>query len=257
MTKQLLIALSAALPLLAQVPPAGNSFQQTGWVRFPGAGVTTVYPSALEGQSGPVLGKPLSATEVRRTEQTLSDGSHIVNSETELFYRDSQGRMLTKTSTGSVIFDPVAGFSYDLTMRNKTYTKSPASPSAAVTIAAAAHYSSVNSESGQNKPSGAQANRKSGTSGVIEDLPPQSLNGIYVKGSRVTITIPAGSIGNDHDLKVVNERWYSDDLKLLVKSSNSDPRFGVTTYEIANISQAAPDPSLFQIPPDYTEEKHD
>src|SRR5260370_19451366 len=156
MTKQLLISMAAALPLLAQVPPAGNSFQQTGWVRFPGAGITTVYPSALEGQSGPVLGKPLSATEVRRTEQILSDGSRINNSETEFFYRDSQGRMLTKTSTGAVMFDPVAGFSYDLTMRNKTYTKSPISSNTAVTIAAAAHYSSVNSGGAPSKPSGAQ-----------------------------------------------------------------------------------------------------
>jgi hypothetical protein len=84
-------------------------------------------------------------------------------------------------------------------------------------------------------------------------LTPQFLDGVYVKGARVTTTIPSGAIGNDRDLKVVNERWYSDDLKLLLKSSNSDPRFGVTTYELTDISQSSPDPALFQIPAGYTE----
>lgn len=231
MTKQLIISFAAALPLFAQVPPAGNAFQQSGWLRFPDLNATTAYSTTMEGQSGPVLGKPLSASEVRRTEQVLSDGSNIANSETEHFYRDAMGRMRTETSTGAVIFDPAAGFTYDLTYRNKTYTKSPAGPNSLVTIAAAAHYSSTSSHSGQ----GSQKPAK-GT--ITEDLTPQFLNGVYAKGARVTMTIPAGTIGNDRDLKVVNERWYSDDLKLLLKSSNSDPRFGVTTYELTDIIQA-------------------
>src|SRR6266852_2890768 len=70
---------------------------------------------------------------------------------------------------------------------------------------------------------------------VMEDLQPQVVNGIRAKGSRVTMTIPKGAFGNDRDVKVVNERWYSDDLQILLKSSNSDPRFGVTTYELTNI----------------------
>jgi hypothetical protein len=115
-----------------------------------------------------------------------------------------------------------------------------------VTIAAAAHHWSSSSHSGDSK-------QTRGKGPVTEDLTPQFLNGVYAKGARVTTTIPARTIGNDHDLKVVNERWYSDDLKLLLKSSNSDPRFGVTTYELTEISQAPPDPALFQIPADYAE----
>jgi hypothetical protein len=168
-----------------------------------------------------------------------------------LFYRDSMGRMRTETSTGAVIFDPVAGLTYDLTNRNKTYTKSANRPNAVVTIAAAAHYSSTSSHSESGQISGPQTNSKHSV--LTEDLLPQMLNGIYVKGARVTTTIPAGTFGNDRDLKVVNERWFSDDLKLLLKSSNSDPRFGVTTYELTNITQAAPDPALFQLPAGYTE----
>ena len=86
----------------------------------------------------------------------------------------------------------------------------------------------------------------------MEDLQPQVVNGIRAKGSRVTMTIPKGAFGNDRDVKVINERWYSDDLQVLLKSSNSDPRFGVTTYELTNIMRAAPDPSLFRVPTDYS-----
>jgi len=246
MTKQPLILFAAALPLLAQVPAAGNAFQQNEWLRVPDPRAGAVFMSSMDGQSGPVVGKPISASEVRHTEQTLSDGSHITSSETEHFYRDSMGRMRTETATGALIFDPVAGFTYDLTLdRRKTYTKSPVKPNSVVTIAAATHRSGSSS-----------GNRKLPNDSITVDLPPQTLSGVYAKGARVTTTIPAGTLGNDHDLKVVNERWYSEDLKLLLKSSNSDPRFGVTTYELTDISQTPPDPSLFQIPAGYTEGHH-
>ena len=85
-----------------------------------------------------------------------------------------------------------------------------------------------------------------------KNLQPQVVNGIRAKGSRVTMTIPKGTFGNDRDLNVVNDRWYSEELQVLLKSSNSDPRFGVTTYELTNIVQDPPHPSLFQVPADYS-----
>src|SRR2546427_4349891 len=94
--------------------------------------------------------------------------------------------------------------------------------------------------------------RRSPSPPVTEELPAQVVNGVGVKGSRITMTILAGTFGNDRDVKVINERWYSDDLQVLVKSSNSDPRFGVTSYELTNVVQAPPDPRLFQVPADYT-----
>jgi hypothetical protein len=253
MTKALFFA-AAALPLamLAQIRPGGSSFQQEGWIR-PAGGLVTLGPPKLEGQTGPVLGRPLSANEVRTTVQTLSDGSHVNRSETNYFYRDSEGRMRVETSTDVLIFDGIGGHTYEMTPRNKTYRKYPASNKGTVTIAAAAHHTSIDSSyhSGSSK---TQINENKKTDeGVTEDLPLQSINGVWARGSRVTITIPAGTFGNDRDLKVVNERWFSDDLKLLVKSSNCDPRFGVTTYELTNIVQAQPDPALFQPPADYTE----
>src|SRR6516162_5094690 len=66
-----------------------------------------------------VSGRPLTAEAVVETDQTLADGSHVVNRQTVTAARDSQGRtyreeVLATPATGSsalkaiVISDPVA-----------------------------------------------------------------------------------------------------------------------------------------------------
>jgi hypothetical protein len=99
------------------------------------------------------------------------------------------------------------------------------------------------------------ASKARGATPVLEDLGVQTINGVPAKGTRTTLTIPAGNIGNDRPIQVVNERWYSDDLHMVVKSSNSDPRFGTTEFNLKNIVRAEPDPTLFQIPADFTTAK--
>jgi hypothetical protein len=85
-----------------------------------------------------------------------------------------------------------------------------------------------------------------------EQLGTQTIEGVAAEGTRVTFTIPAGKIGNDRPIVTVNERWYSQELQTVVMSKNSDPRMGETTYRLTNIDRSEPDPSLFQVPPDYT-----
>jgi hypothetical protein len=72
------------------------------------------------------------------------------------------------------------------------------------------------------------------------------------EGTRLTLTIPAGKIGNERPIVTVNERWYSQELQTVVLTKNSDPRMGETTYRLTNINRGEPDPSLFQVPADYT-----
>ncbi len=55
-----------------------------------------------------------------------------------------------------------------------------------------------------------------------------NLEGVMAEGTRTTTVIPAGQIGNDRDLQIVSERWYSPDLKEWVLTKNSDPRTGET-----------------------------
>ena len=88
--------------------------------------------------------------------------------------------------------------------------------------------------------------------GVEEQLGKQIIEGVEAEGTRTTITIPAGEIGNERPIEIVSERWYSPELQLTVMSRHSDPRTGETTYKLTNINRAEPAKSLFEVPPGFT-----
>ena len=88
-----------------------------------------------------------------------------------------------------------------------------------------------------------------------ESLGTKTIESVQVTGTRSTTTIPAGTIGNDQDLNIIRETWYSPELKLVIQSTQSDPRFGETTYTLKNIQQGSPDVTLFQVPANYTIDK--
>ena len=85
-----------------------------------------------------------------------------------------------------------------------------------------------------------------------EKLEPRSFDGVMAEGTRTTTTIPAGEIGNEQPIQIVDERWYSPELQAVVMTRHSDPRNGETTYRLTNISRAEPAASLFQVPSDYS-----
>ncbi len=86
---------------------------------------------------------------------------------------------------------------------------------------------------------------------VVENLGTTFMEGVAVDGTRTTVTIPAGQIGNERPIEIVSERWFSPDLKVLVMSRQSDPRFGETTYRLTNVTRVDPPPQLFEIPADF------
>jgi hypothetical protein len=85
-----------------------------------------------------------------------------------------------------------------------------------------------------------------------ESLGKQMIEGVEADGSRTTVTIPAGQIGNERPIEVVSESWYSPQLKTLVMSKQNDPRMGETTYRLTNIQLIEPLPSMFEAPAGYT-----
>jgi hypothetical protein len=86
---------------------------------------------------------------------------------------------------------------------------------------------------------------------ATEQLSPKTIEGVFANGTRTTHTIPAGQIGNQLPIQVVDEVWYSPDLQMNVMTRHSDPRTGEVVYQLKNISRGEPDASLFQVPPDY------
>jgi hypothetical protein len=74
---------------------------------------------------------------------------------------------------------------------------------------------------------------------------------VSAEGTRSTITIPAGEIGNTLPIEVVDETWYSPELQINVMTKHRDPRSGETTYRLTNLSRSEPDRSLFEVPAGY------
>jgi hypothetical protein len=85
-----------------------------------------------------------------------------------------------------------------------------------------------------------------------ESLGQQVMEGITVEGTRITRTIPAGSIGNELPIEIVTERWFSSDLQVNVMVKRTDPRIGTSIYRLTNITRSDPAAPLFQVPADYT-----
>ena len=88
-----------------------------------------------------------------------------------------------------------------------------------------------------------------------ESLGKQMIEGVECDGTRETVTIPAGQMGNERPMVSVTERWVSAKLGLDVMRKHTDPRFGETNYRLTRIVQTDQPRSLFEIPADYKVEE--
>src|SRR5207247_7159550 len=194
-----------------------------------------------------------------------------------VIYRDSLGRQRREQTLPAIgpftpqgdppqiisISDPVAGVNYSLNPKERIAVKLPSPPSLpnlpnqTVTKAFNVMVSGPGSAI-QSPPAhptmiifrGAAPN--SNEPPKVDQLGWKLIEGLQAEGSRTTITIPAGQIGNDRPIEIVDEQWRSPDLQVIVLSSHNDPRMGETVYSLVNVSRADPAASLFQVPPDYT-----
>lgn len=86
---------------------------------------------------------------------------------------------------------------------------------------------------------------------TTEKLGKQTVEGVEAEGTRTTITIPVGTIGNERPIEIINERWYSEDLHTVVMTRHADPRSGESVYRLTNIQRAEQPHALFEVPADY------
>ena len=96
--------------------------------------------------------------------------------------------------------------------------------------------------------------KKLGQDSQTESLGSQMIEGVRADGTRTTITIPAGAMGNEQPILIVSERWYSPELQTVVMTKRNDPRMGETVYRLSNISRTEPSRAMFEAPSDYTVE---
>ena len=62
---------------------------------------------------------------------------------------------------------------------------------------------------------------------------------------------PAGTAGNDREVVLTKEFWYSPKLGVNLVVKRMDPTQGTQVFTVFNISLAEPDARLFVAPPDY------
>jgi hypothetical protein len=214
-----------------------------------------------------IKGAPYSATAVTESTQVLGDGNRIVNKHSGLVARDGEGRMRREESMGHIgplaiggpnmifIHDPVAKAAYVLNPDTKT---------ANVISMEGMHamHRKIEAMNGAEPGhgDGIQAKKEAiaaghhGEMGQLkkESLGTQQIEGVNAEGTRITRTIPAGTIGNEKPIDIVLETWTSTDLHVLVLSKRSDPRFGETVYRLSNVKRGEPDAALFQVPSEFT-----
>ena len=246
MTLRLVSALSAA----EQIPPGrGEGILVAGPQVANPIGQLSADAIALESvDSGPpVKGAPYSAEAVTESIQTLADGNRIVRRTTALLYRDSRGRTRRETTLDGIaglivsgdplrtvtVSDPESGLTYfiDRDKRVRVMRHRPGdTPPAPIPVGRGNNVSSA-----------------SGSKTEETSLGSRAIEGLKVEGTRTTLTIPAGTIGNERPITSVTERWFSPELRVVVLSRRSDPRFGETTYRLTKVTRAEPPATLFDV----------
>ena len=208
-----------------------------------------------------VTGVPFSAIAVSETTQTLADGNHITRTTQTKLYRDGKGRFRKDVTLPAIgwmetsgqpksfvmIDDPVANARFMLHADAKTAEQM------------GRHFGAMKGpENGamrdaiKGKMESRQQQEIANGSLEKKDLGTQTIAGVSAQGTCITHKIPARQIGNEKEITIVSERWYSNELQMVVMSKRSDPRFGDTVYTVTILNRAEPDATLFKVPSDYT-----
>jgi len=223
--------------------------------------VTPLSPQTLDfmsldaATSTVVTGQPYSADGVTKITQTLADGTRIQREVRSKFYRDSAGRvrreqnilgldsllgpLSSEPQTAITIIDPATGTVSTLDpagqqgrswiiLRDGYRVSVPSSSPSIITL----------------QPAPAVPTPAPKT----ESLGTRQIEGLSATGEKSSSIIPAGRIGNDRPIEILDERWISTDLKVVLLARHRDPHTGEVEFRLTNIKRAEPSPDLFKIP---------
>jgi hypothetical protein len=192
----------------------------------------------------PIPGEPFTATVSTRWTRPLADGSTVTLENRRTIARDNTGRIFQERRTLSPIGDSTG---------NKVTRLEIADPQSH-TI----HICPINMRMCRifdyyapaavppSTPAGPLDRGKMFLSRTA--LGTDSIDGLDVVGTSETTTILAGTMGNDQDLQVVKEFWFSPQLGINLIEKRQDPRFGSQNFLVSEISPGEPDSALFDVP---------
>src|SRR5271170_5003463 len=221
-----------------------NAQESTEPSRGPDGGTRT----RVEGiQVLPVTGKPFSGRDSIEWTRTLEDGSVVTTHLTALVARDSQGRIRRERVSfvpansneqskvmETVVVDPGEHTRTTCTIATRLCTITRYYLPAKFTPVAAGPL-----ENGTRF-----LTRESLGTNIVDDL-----NAV---GTRETLTINAGVIGDNQPVVTTREFWYSSDLEINLSVTRKDPREGTQVIQLVDLSRSEPDATLFQVPAGFT-----
>ncbi len=211
----------------------------SGGVSVPGEGRVTEWVNGLHIPA--VKGMPFSAKVVLETVSQLQDGTQITHTTYNLDARDSAGRTHNEMRnwvnaegeeprlTRVDLYDPATRTRTDLFPLTKVARQWVVGTTSALTPAT--------------------TNAKPET--TKEEIGTDTMEGLPVKGTRVTQTYAAGAMGNDRPLAIVTEYWYAAELRINLLTKRTDPRHGVQTVRVTELVREEPDAAMFAIGEEY------
>jgi hypothetical protein len=180
--------------------------------------------------------EPFSAKQLCEWTRSLADGTIVTSKYYTIIARDSQGRVYRENRkivpANSDVDSPL---NYSFVLDPDAATRTECHPS--TQVCRVTSYRPV------------RMLRPNTTESVA--LGNDTMESLDVIGTRETLTVQAGAIGNDHDFVVTKEIWYSPRLQINLSVVRNDPRIGKQTFKITQINLGEPDPKFFGVPAGY------
>jgi hypothetical protein len=196
-----------------------------------------------------IPGKPFSAKSKTEWTRKLEDGSTLQLHLTANLARDSQGRVYRERRsfmpglgneetrlTHILIYDPVAKSQTICTVAVHKCVVSDYQPRTSFREMPAGPF-----DGGKR-----YLNRESLGSSTVADL--------EVTGTRETITVAAGTAGNEAPLISTREFWYSAELETNLAVTRKLPVEGLQVVQLSEVHTGEPAAELFQVPAGYAVE---
>jgi hypothetical protein len=191
----------------------------------------------------PVVGRPFSGRDSIDWTRNLEDGTVQTTHLEANLARDGQGRIYRER----VPFVPAN--SNEPSKRKEITISDPTTHSRIICIVAARRCTITGYYAPTSftlRPVGAFDKGKRTLS--RESIGSDVVDGLNVVGTRETITINAGAVGNSQPLITTREFWYSPDLQVNLSVTRKDPREGTQVIHVIDLSRSEPDPAMFEVP---------
>jgi hypothetical protein len=209
-----------------------------------GAGADILFSEPLD-IAAAVTGQPYAADTLTVTTQVLADGTRIERRAHGSVARDSKGSIRRVQSLSGLgraadatqivtIVSPAERVQYRLDDARRVAFRLRLPPATAAPP---------------------QRRLSAGVAVKSEGIGSRVIAGVNADGTRTSVTLPPGNVGNDRAIEIVTERWFSQELQVVMQTRRIDPRVGETVYQLIDITREEPPRHLFEVPADYTIEE--